>query len=590
MASQVKKEGNYVIVITKAKKPRSAAWAGGVCAAMGMAVMLGWIFHIQTLVQVRPSLAPMQFNTALCVMLAGAGLWMFQRDWTRWTLALALGWAVTVLTGLTLCECLTGMDLRIDQLFFHAYIFTQTSQPGRMSPASASCLFLIGLTLLLTGSGMPARWRQMLTGSAGSVVMTVCGVALLGYAVELPGTYGWGEFSRMAPHTAACVMVLGAGVFAMAWYDGRRRGAPAPPWLPVPVGMGVLAGAVIFYQALETRQDQEITQAVKTGGDGLVTSMNLKLESRMKSLRRMAQRWEFAGRPSQAAWEDDAKNYVSDFPDFQAIEWIDAEHLVQWIEPRAGNEAKIGQDMWKEERRRVAQETAMVTRQPTMTQAVELFRGGQGFIMYIPIFTKEHFDGWIAGVFKAQPMFDRYFPDTVVPGYSIHISDGGEMYQRGSTTKPARPEWVYTSRLDLRGVTWTVGMWPSPALLGKMDSALPELVLLAGIPLAVLMGLAVYLAQRASAHARKLSSLNEELHHALDEVKTLSGLLPICAGCKRIRDDGGYWNAIERYVSARSEASFSHGICPECALKFYEAEGMEPPEDVVKAASKPHGD
>jgi PAS domain S-box-containing protein len=60
-----------------------------------------------------------------------------------------------------------------------------------------------------------------------------------------------------------------------------------------------------------------------------------------------------------------------------------------------------------------------------------------------------------------------------------------------------------------------------------------------------------------------------ELKEALENVKTLKGLLPICASCKRIRDDTGYWNQIEAYIHEHSEAEFSHGICPECAQKIY---------------------
>jgi len=60
-----------------------------------------------------------------------------------------------------------------------------------------------------------------------------------------------------------------------------------------------------------------------------------------------------------------------------------------------------------------------------------------------------------------------------------------------------------------------------------------------------------------------------ELQKALSKVKTLSGLIPICASCKKIRDDRGYWNQIESYIRDRSEAEFSHGICPECAEQFY---------------------
>ncbi|MCX5826432.1 MAG: PAS domain S-box protein [Deltaproteobacteria bacterium] len=63
--------------------------------------------------------------------------------------------------------------------------------------------------------------------------------------------------------------------------------------------------------------------------------------------------------------------------------------------------------------------------------------------------------------------------------------------------------------------------------------------------------------------------LISELQNALSEVKKLSGMLPICASCKRIRDDNGYWEQIESYIRGHSEAEFSHGICPDCAKKLY---------------------
>ena len=62
---------------------------------------------------------------------------------------------------------------------------------------------------------------------------------------------------------------------------------------------------------------------------------------------------------------------------------------------------------------------------------------------------------------------------------------------------------------------------------------------------------------------------NKELETALSRIKRLNGLLPICANCKKIRDDTGYWNNVETYITEHSEAVFSHGICPECAEKLY---------------------
>ena len=75
--------------------------------------------------------------------------------------------------------------------------------------------------------------------------------------------------------------------------------------------------------------------------------------------------------------------------------------------------------------------------------------------------------------------------------------------------------------------------------------------------------------------AEERDRLIDDLQKALANVKMLSGLIPICASCKMIRDDKGYWNQIESYVRDHSEAKFSHGICPDCARKLYPDLGVD---------------
>ncbi len=59
-----------------------------------------------------------------------------------------------------------------------------------------------------------------------------------------------------------------------------------------------------------------------------------------------------------------------------------------------------------------------------------------------------------------------------------------------------------------------------------------------------------------------------ELKEVLAKIRSLTGLIPTCASCKKKRDDKGYWNQIEAYIQGHSEAGFSHGICPECMKKL----------------------
>ena len=70
-------------------------------------------------------------------------------------------------------------------------------------------------------------------------------------------------------------------------------------------------------------------------------------------------------------------------------------------------------------------------------------------------------------------------------------------------------------------------------------------------------------------YLRQLLAEKEALQKAVGEIHLLRGMVPICASCKKIRDDKGFWTQIEAYMESRSAIEFSHGICPECAAKFY---------------------
>ncbi|HSW29704.1 MAG TPA: tetratricopeptide repeat protein [Longimicrobiales bacterium] len=80
-----------------------------------------------------------------------------------------------------------------------------------------------------------------------------------------------------------------------------------------------------------------------------------------------------------------------------------------------------------------------------------------------------------------------------------------------------------------------------------------------------------------------LEGANQELRLALSEVRTLEGLIPICARCKRVRDESGYWESVETYIASRSDALFSHGICNECGQELYGDDWASPPPSTEPA-------
>jgi nitrate/nitrite-specific signal transduction histidine kinase len=111
------------------------------------------------------------------------------------------------------------------------------------------------------------------------------------------------------------------------------------------------------------------------------------------------------------------------------------------------------------------------------------------------------------------------------------------------------------------------------ARLQKLERTVMLITILVLLLMAVLIfrplvrRIQIYLGERRQIEEER-EKLIDELRVALANVKTLRGLIPICASCKKIRDDGGYWNQLETYLEEHSDAGFTHGFCPECQKNF----------------------
>lgn len=154
-----------------------------------------------------------------------------------------------------------------------------------------------------------------------------------------------------------------------------------------------------------------------------------------------------------------------------------------------------------------------------------------------------------------QQLAEKKF-DVLLLDLSLPDSVGRETFQRVRQQFPALPVVVLTSLEDEdMGVQLIQAGAQDYLVKGQINGFVLYRTLLHAI-------------ERQQAEAERIR-LIEELKRALAQVKTLRGLLPICAGCKKIRDDSGYWNQIEVYIMQHSDAQFSHGLCPDCLRRLY---------------------
>jgi ligand-binding sensor domain-containing protein len=137
------------------------------------------------------------------------------------------------------------------------------------------------------------------------------------------------------------------------------------------------------------------------------------------------------------------------------------------------------------------------------------------------------------------------------------VRSDGEMSRITSLEFQVRYPWWRT--------WWAILLWSS--------AAIALVLLIIRLRLAALAKSKAELEVLVAERTEELRTRNLELTEAMGRVKQLSGLLPICASCKKIRDDKGYWSQLEHYFSEHSEVGFTHGICPDCADHFFPGHG-----------------
>jgi PAS domain S-box-containing protein len=201
-----------------------ALMVGLFVGALGALVFVGWMFNLAVLKSVFPGLVSMKVNTAIGMLLCGGALVILSRAKIG---APARVWATLVaavviaLGALNLSEYLFGWEFGIDQwLFRDADFRLGISQPGRMSPATAFCFVLTGVSLLAASQPASMRLRRSILAAHGLALAIVSGLAFVGYASDALFNWRWWSYTGMAVHTAAGFMLLGFGMLALGSSKG----------------------------------------------------------------------------------------------------------------------------------------------------------------------------------------------------------------------------------------------------------------------------------------------------------------------------------------------------------------------------------
>lgn len=293
-------------------------FASAAVGSLALLVMFGWIIRSVVLTQVVPSFAPMQFNTALMFLLCSVASILAMRGKRKPSLAVSA--LLITFSSVTFAQYLTNASFGIDTLFVEPFTTTRTSHPGRMAPNTAIAFVLTGLGVV--GLNFQHKWKPFPV--IGSTLALCLGVlALYGYLAAAENAYGWGDFTRMAIHTATGFVILNTVHLVEAWRQARPESPPQtlPQWLAFVIAMLSLTAGLCAWNSIVILEQKRKDREMRTLSYLVNEKLSIALEADFKAMVRMADRFE--GGMRDDAWVSDSTNYLTDIPGLYGIAYFE---------------------------------------------------------------------------------------------------------------------------------------------------------------------------------------------------------------------------------------------------------------------------
>lgn len=189
---------------------------------IGFVVIIAWYLNQALVIQLHVTLAPMHFNEALCLVLLGVSLFTINHKFKA-----LLPSIVLFISLVTILEYIFTVNLGLDQLFLSQNGNLFNLLPGRMSPVSALCLFLISLNLLtLTSTKINSEITVLICNSSIFITISLLFISLFGYIFGISSFYAWGYFSPIAVHTVLAILCIAISIkfFVNSQYKRDKKG------------------------------------------------------------------------------------------------------------------------------------------------------------------------------------------------------------------------------------------------------------------------------------------------------------------------------------------------------------------------------
>ncbi|MBC8010898.1 MAG: PAS domain-containing protein, partial [Burkholderiales bacterium] len=519
------KPNAYPLLEPPTRSQRIASTLAVLVSFVGLLIMLGWWFQITPLVELRSGLYPVKVNSGLCYLLLGIAL---ACRLSHHDLIARIAAVPALIGGLTLLQYTLGADLGIDQLLAPDYLAVpSTPFPGRMTPLSALSFLVAGI-VLYPRRGRATTRRALSFGIVGSLYAAIGSAGMLSHLLSLPGGFGWITGGTLSPYAGALALAFGCALLAAAWHLHNSTTDAPPGWLPLPVVVASTVITFILYSGLHERERSFSQETTRTTLNTLASAINLEIERQSSLLERISRSWSLIEGASPKVREADAdalftnggKSDTPGAPAAQSLSWLDADGRTLWFYPLENNEGLARFNHNTVEVRAEALRRARKSTLPAVSGTLKIPGIGPGLSIYAPIVTQGGVSGYVVADYPYDRFFDQLdrtltFRDT--HDYTIQIGGVTVFDTRNELSRgePIPEALELTRPIFERNVRIAISAASAEEALTRRR--LPDLALITGLGITLLLGLSVHLARVARAGQRLTERANTQLRGEVEE-------------------------------------------------------------------------
>ena len=467
--------------------------AGLASAALGLVVVVAWLLRYEPLIRVHPLFPPMPYTVA--VGLSACGLSLLAVAGGRRTLARVGAVSVSVLGLATLAQHGLGVDLNVDGQILGTLA---AGLHGRMAPSTALSFVLLGIGLIAVCVN-PQR-GAFACALCGTTVAAQSGVFFLADAFGSTRGYSIAA-SDIAPHVAVGLTIAAIGTIATAWHPTDSTNTGVPPWLPLPIALGMALISVSLWQ--QSSSDRRAT----TAGITLLRAERIGAEINRRGLPLVSSLVRLAnvskpGRVRDARIEPRTAAVLDleRFPGLYGIALVDRESSEIWSETR--DRALPWPPLLKMVSEHHGHTTEVERSRAELIDHVEIGSRTYGFVIRVPVSQDDGVRA-VLGLFRYQDFFQAAIGEDIGTDYDVRVfGQQGEIYRLGRARTDAA-EITATATIPFLGTVWHAQIWPRSTV--NPSGSLANRTLIFGLLFSGLVGWTVQLGQRSAQRGNQLT-------------------------------------------------------------------------------------